>query len=405
MEIEEEGDLANVILHCDMDNYFASVECIDKPQLVNRPVAVCGDPAMRHGIVLAKNDMAKKYGIITGESWYAAKSKCPELVVLPPNYPKYLKYAKLARGIYSRYSSRIFPYGMDEAWIDLADTYNDFEDGIRIADEIRQRIKDELSLTASVGVSFNYIFSKLASDMKKPDATSIIPFHNFKSTAWNLPAFDMLFVGSVTRKTLRSMGILTIGDLANYDPHLLVKKLGKKGWMLWEFANGNDSSFDPCTNDIKSLGNSITPPKDITSQEDAAAFLYVLSSIVSKRLKKHGFKSLCVSIVVRRSDFTLITRQKSFNHPTAEEDMIFGYAYELFTKNHTWERTVRSIGVRADKLSICENEQLSLLDCFEDPKKTNKNISELISEIKEKYGNFGLEQSASGRDAEISIME
>jgi DNA polymerase-4 len=169
-----------------------------------------------------------------------------------------------------------------------------------------------------------------------------------------------------------------------------------------------NSSFDPCTNDendIKSLGNTITPPKDITSQEDAAAFLYVLSSIVSKRLKKHGFKALCVSIVIRRNDFSIITRQKSFTHATDEEDAIFGYAYELFTKNHTWERSVRSIGVRADKLSRCETEQLSLLDCFENPEKINKNISELIAKIKEEYGSFGLEQSASSRDAEISIME
>lgn len=391
-----------------MDNYFASVECIDKPHLKNLPVAVCGDPAMRHGIVLAKNDIAKKYGIVTGESSYAAKGKCLELVILPPDYRKYLKYAKLAREIYSRYSSKIYPYGMDEAWIDLTDKCDDFEDGIRIANEIRQRIKDELSLTASVGISFNYIFSKLASDIKKPDATSIVPFDNFKSIVWNMPAFDMLFVGSVTRKVLRSMGILTIGDLANYDPHLLVKKLGKKGWMLWEFANGNDSSFDPRTNDeddIKSLGNSITPPKDITSEKDAAAFLYVLSSTVAKRLKKHSFKSSCVSIVIRRSDFTIITRQKSFTHPIDEADVIFEYAYELFIKNHTWEKSVRSIGVRADKLLRRENEQLSLLDYFDNPPKIKNNISELISKIKEEYGSFDLEQSASSRDTEISIME
>lgn len=401
--------MSNVVLHSDMNNYFASVECIDRPELKNVPMAVCGDPALRHGIVLAKNEFAKKFGIVTGESSADAKRKCHGLVIVKPDYNKYLKYAKLARDIYRRYSNRIFPYGLDEAWIDLSENCQDCESGKKIADEIRMSIKSELGLTASVGVSFNYVFSKLGSDLKKPDATSVVDFMDYKNTVWNMPAFNLLFVGAATRKALLKIGILTIGDIAKADPKLLQKKLGKKGTMLYEFANGNDSSFDPCSSaeeDIKSLGNTITPPKDICNDDDSAAFLYLLSQSVARRLKKHSFKTNCVSIVIRRSDFTFITRQRSFACPTDDENAIFIYAYSLFENNHDWSINIRSIGVKADKLSNPLYEQMALFDYYSEFKAMGFSVSALNSRIKsihDTYGSLTLEQSATSKEHEIIV--
>lgn len=387
--------MPQVVLHCDMNNYFASVECIDKPQLKQIPMAVCGDPAMRHGIVLAKNEPAKKLGIVTGESSVSALEKCAKLVMLPPDYPKYLKYARLARDIYHAYSDKIYPYGLDEAWIDLTDSCCACDKAIEIADEIRMRINESLKLTASVGVSFNYIFSKLASDMKKPDATSIVRQEELASTVWNLPAFDLLFVGSATRKILRNMGVLTIGDLARSNPRFLTEKLGKKGRMLWEFANGDDSSFDPCSDreeDLKSLGNTITPPKDITSREDAAAFLYLLSSTVSIRLKKHGKKANCVSVVIRSSDFSITNRQRTLSVATDNHDEIFRKALALFDEHHDWSKNIRSIGVKGEKLTDTVFTQLSFFG--EEDASDSVEYRELVAKLEKRYGKITPEHNS-----------
>lgn len=396
--------MKKIVLHSDMNNYFASVECIDRPELKQVPMAVCGDPAMRHGIVLAKNDFAKKFGIVTGESSADAKKKCRELVIVKPDYTKYLKFAKLARSIYSDYTDKIYPYGMDEAWIDLSDVCGTENDGIKTADEIRNRIKSELGLTASIGVSFNFVFSKLGSDLKKPDATSIISHDDYKSKVWDMPAFNLLFVGAATRKSLQKIGILTIGDIARSDPVHLEKKLGKKGRTLYEFAHGDDSSFDPCANgeeDIKSLGNTITPPRDICNDSDCAAFIYLLSKTVSKRLKKHTFKTNCVSIVIRKSDFNILTRQRSFACPTDSENAIFMYAYSLFRENHNWDSNIRSIGVKADKLSSLAYEQIVLFDFDEDNELFGFDTAALearLANLKNDYGILTLEQSATSKD-------
>ncbi|PWM43617.1 MAG: DNA polymerase IV [Clostridiales bacterium] len=388
-----------IILHCDMNNYFVSVELVDKPQLSALPVAVCGDPAQRHGIVLAKNYEAKKFGVVTGESIFEAKKKCSSLVVIKPDYHKYLKYTKQARDIFSRYTDKIYPYGMDEAWLDLG--HIPLDKGVETADELRSVIKDELKITASVGVSFNYVFSKLASDMKKPDATTVLPRDQLENTIWKRPAFEMLFVGAATRRALRKMGVLTIGDIAAADPNRLEKILGKKGRMLWEFSNGNDSGFNPCTNnesDIKSLGNTITPPKDITDKNDIAAFIYVLCQTVERRLNKHNFLAGGVSIVIRSDDFSQLTRSVKLPTPTNNPDLIFYYAYNLFSSNYTWDKNVRSIGVKAERISSANIVQTLL---FPEELPDNGNIKQILDTVKEKYGNFCHEITATSKDIEI----
>ena len=231
--------MSRSILHCDMNNFYASVECMLDPVLKKYPVAVCGSVEERHGIVLAKNYAAKAFGIKTGDAVWQAKQKCRNLVVVPPHFEEYIKYSKLARSVYSRYTDQVEPYGMDECWLDVSGTENIFGSPEKVANDIRETIKFELGLTISVGVSFNKIFAKLGSDMKKPDAVTVIPKDTFRDKIWGLPAADLLGVGRATQRVLDSYCIRTIGDLAKTDPDFLNRRLGKNGIALWQYANGN----------------------------------------------------------------------------------------------------------------------------------------------------------------------
>jgi DNA polymerase-4 len=356
--------MQKILLHVDFNNFYASVESLYNPDLRRVPMAVCGDPAMRHGIILAKNELAKKHGIITAESIYSAKQKCPNLTTIMADYPKYIKFAKMSRELYSEYSRNVIPFGLDEAWIDLTGCIDSIEKGKFIANDIRERVKAELGLTVSIGASYNYIFSKLGSDMKKPDAVTVLPPESLKSVIWNLPAFELLFVGKVTRKKLADAGILTIGDIARSDIRTMRGLLGKHGETLWLFANGNDSSFDPRTSQddpFKSIGNSITMPFDLHSELDILTMLYVLSKTVSERLRKHAYKAACVSISIKYSDFKVINRQLTIDSPTNNEQEIFTNAKRLFLSNFD-KRAVRSVGIHVSRLFSNKYEQLTLLD-------------------------------------------
>lgn len=221
-----------VILHCDLNNFFASVTLLSNATLYNMPVAVCGNEKERHGIVLAKNEIAKSYGVKTAETIRDAKRKCPELVCLPPDYKQYKKYSVAARKIYERYTDMIEPFGIDECWLDVTGSIRIFGSGEEIAEKIRSSIKNELKITVSIGVSFNKVFAKLGSDMKKPDGITVISKENFKSKVWPLPAKDLLYVGKSTEERLKSSGIFTIGDVANCETALLSHLLGKNGEQL-----------------------------------------------------------------------------------------------------------------------------------------------------------------------------
>lgn len=254
------------ILHCDMNNFYASVECMLDPALKKYPIAVCGSVEERHGIVLAKNYKAKAFDVKTGDAVWQAKQKCKDLVVVPPHYEEYIKYSKLARSVYERYTDQVESYGMDECWLDISGTESLFGSPEKVANEIRETMKFELGLTISVGVSFNKIFAKLGSDMKKPDAVTVIPKDTFKEKIWGLPAADLLGVGRATQRVLDSYCIRTIGDLANTDPDFLRRRLGKNGVVLWNYANGNDLSLvakKDFVSPIKSVGHGITTVADL----------------------------------------------------------------------------------------------------------------------------------------------
>lgn len=390
--------LERIVLHCDMNNYFASVESLYNPSLKKVPTAVCGDPDSRHGIVLAKNHLAKQFGVVTGESIYTAKAKCPSLTTVTANYDRYLQYTRKAREIYGRYSDIVTPYGLDEAWIELDKSGYYFDKGIKTAEEIRNSVKNELGLTVSVGVSFNYIYAKLASDIKKPDAVTVISKDNYKRTVWNRPAFELLFVGSATRKKLYRLGILSIGDLATYDPVKLSREIGKRGYTLWEFANGDDRNFCPTItsdDELKSIGNTITAPADIDKCEDVAALLYVICACVSKRLDKHHFKTRCVGIHVRNCDFDAYSKRESFSDAVSSPDELFEIAYRIFTESYDWSKPVRSVGVFAEKLCDAEYEQLSL---FDEKPAPNPDILRLVQNLRNRLGQIRLEETATLAD-------
>ncbi|NLM51008.1 MAG: DNA polymerase IV [Clostridiaceae bacterium] len=399
--------MERVILHSDLNNFYASVECLYNPQLRDKPVAVCGSVEERHGIVLAKNYIAKKYGIITGEAVWQAKQKCPRLVVVSPDMDKYIYFSKMAREIYEDYTDMIEPFGLDECWLDVTGSTHLFGDGKKIADEIRERIKREMGITASIGVSYNKIFAKLGSDIKKPDATTVITKENYKDVVWRLPVSDLLYVGSATKYKLKKKFIYTIGDLANTNISDLKLWFGKWGEVLWVFANGLDNS--PVANilqppKVKSIGNSTTAPRDLIEERDIKITLYILSESVAARLRKHHYLARTIKIYVRDSSLNTWDRQEKLEVPTSNSTTISKKAYELFLKNSFLGKPIRSLGVKACDLQVADDVQMSFL--AEYIKEDNLNKLELaIDNIRRRFGHFSIQRGIMLEDLRLSDLD
>lgn len=398
--------MERVILHSDLNNFYASVECLYNPSLRGKPVAVAGKPEARHGIVLAKNYAAKACGVATGNPLWMARQKCPDIVFVPPHYDLYMKYSKIAREIYSEYTDRVESYGLDECWLDVTGSTHLFGDGKVIADKLRERIKQELGVTASVGVSYNKIFAKLGSDMKKPDATTVITSGRFREIVWPLPVSDLLYVGRATHNKLRRYGITTIGELAQANRDFLRHLLGKNGEMLWLFANGLDTS--PVSNIgakslIKSIGNSTTAPRDLVTDEDIRIILRILSESVSARMREYGFVCSTVQIGVRDNELHSYERQGKLLYPNRTASALSEKAFELYKQNHTSGKPVRSLSVCACKLSVLENEQLSLLPEISSIQKQEA-IDSVIDNIRSRFGHFSVQRGIMLCDKRLSAL-
>lgn len=316
------------ILHSDCNCFYASVELLHDPELRGKPVAVGGDPEARHGIVLTADYTAKRYGVKTGMALWQAKQVCPDITFLPPRMDLYLRFSRMAQEIYADYTDKREPYGIDESWLDVTDSATLKGDGFHIAQEISSRMKKELGITVSVGVSFNKIFAKLGSDYKKPDAITTMYEDEFQRKAWCLPVSDLLYVGNATNKKLYSMGIRTIGDLAKSDETLLVRKLGKMGSILWAFANGYDESpvkLENTSAPVKSVGNSTTTPRDMETDEDVKIVLYILAESVAARLRENGFRCRTVEISVRDKElFHMWLLRELLNNCIAHSEYTLG---------------------------------------------------------------------------------
>lgn len=398
--------MERVILHSDLNNFYASVECLYNPSLRSKPVAVAGDPKARHGIVLAKNDVAKAFGVATGNPLWMAKQKCPGIVFVPPHYGLYQKYSQIAKEIYSEYTSQVEPYGLDECWLDVTGSTHLFGDGKTIADQLRKRMKSELGVTASVGVSYNKIFAKLGSDMKKPDATTVITSSHFREIVWPLPVNDLLYVGHATHNKLRRHGIQTIGDLAQADQGLLHSMLGKNGLMLWMFANGLDTS--PVSNIgaksmIKSIGNSTTAPRDLITDEDIRITLSVLCESVSSRMREYGFVCNTVQLGVRDHELCSYERQGKLSYPNRTAKALLQKSFELYKRSHTTGKPVRSLSVRACNLSLNEYEQLSFLPEISAIQKQEA-LESAIDSIRSRFGHFSIQNGLQLSDRQLSSI-
>ena len=394
------------ILHVDLDAFYASVECLHNPKLRGKPVAVVGDPELRHGIVLAKSYEAKRFGVQTGDAIWQAKQKCKELELVPAHYDQYLKFSRLSKEIFSDYSDRCESFGLDESWIDLTGCTHLFGSGEVVANELRNRIKGELGLTASVGVSFNKIFAKLGSDLNKPDGTTIIPYDGFREKVWPLPVKELLYVGRATTNKLRSYGIYTIGDLAKTDVNFLEHRFGKIGKMLWMFANGLDTS--PVSNIgaksmIKSVGNSTTAPRDLTSDEDVKITLYALCESVSERLRDHSFRCRTVQINLRDNALYTFERQVTLERPTCLTSEIFDAAFALYKRHHTSGVPIRSIGVRACNLLVEDAIQLSLYPHIAKAQ-GQEMLEEAVDGIRRRFGHFAIQRGVMLTDKNLSAL-
>ncbi|MBQ9945905.1 MAG: DNA polymerase IV [Clostridia bacterium] len=388
--------MMRIILHSDLNNCYASIESIAHPEYKSIPIAVGGDPEKRHGIILAKNELAKKCGVKTGEALWQAKSKCPSLLILPPNFPLYQKYCAAARAIYMQYTDLVEPFGPDEAWLDVTSSTSLFGSGEKIAEEIRQRIKKELGLTVSIGVSYNKVFAKFGSDYKKPDAVTVITPENYKEIVWPAPVEELLFVGPSTLRELNRRGIFTIGDAAATDKERLIRALGKNGERVYFYANGMDTSPVMHIEEkfpVKSIGNSVTPPRDLRNYEDARILMCILSESVAKRLRENSLMCTGIQIYLRGTDLISRERQKKLKFPTNISSDICKEGMELLKLCHDFTVPLRSIGIRGiDLISADSPRQFSLWR--DEEKELKKESLELtVERIRKKYGKESIVRS------------
>ena len=392
-----ETTLERYILHCDCNSFYASVELLSHPELKHSPVAVCGDPEIRHGIILAKNEPAKACGVKTAETIWQAKKKCPDLVLLPAHHERYGHYSRLVNAIYEEYTDLVEPFGIDESWLDISGTVHLFGGNPkRVADTLRRRIREELGLTISVGVSFNKVFAKLGSDYKKPDATTVISRENFREIVWPLPVDSLLYVGRAAVKTLEKYGVRTIGDLAAFDKDALSALMGKHGSLLWMYANGlENSSVRPAGEYVppKSVGNGETFPRDLVSEAEIRRGVSALAENVAVRLRRHRLKASTLQVTIRDPSFRDICRQKPLPAATCVSRELVETAMDLIHSD--WKRgaPIRAITLTAQNL-VPEDEAAPQLDLFGqgDIRQRDKleRLERTVDNLREKYGKNSL---------------
>ncbi|MBE6906205.1 MAG: DNA polymerase IV [Ruminococcaceae bacterium] len=381
------------ILHCDCNGFYASVECILRPELKNVPMAVCGDPDSRHGIILAKNELAKRCHVQTAETIWQAKRKCPELTLVPPHHEQYQKYSRIVNQIYQQYTDLVEPFGIDESWLDITGSEKLFGDGRTIADTLRRRIREEVGLTISVGVSFNKVFAKLGSDYKKPDATTVIDREHFRGLVWKLPVSDLLFVGKSVGTELQKMAITTIGELAAADRDRLVRRLGKIGETLHAYANGLDNS--PVRSiyeerEVKSVGNGMTFKRNLVGLEDIRLGVLSLTDQVGARLRRRGVQCLTVQVTIRDPNFKTISRQRTLESPTSLAKELAEISLDII--QHEWDlrKPIRMLTITANNLVTAEEagEQMTLFNGESRLRKKEKQekLEAALDSIRGKYG-------------------
>lgn len=390
-----------VIFHCDCNGFYASVELLSHPELRNAPVAVCGDPKSRHGIILAKNELAKGFGVKTAETIWQAQKKCPGLVLLPAHHRLYEEYSKKVNAIYEHFTDLIEPFGIDESWLDVTGTLHLFgNDPKALADRIRNTVRQELGLTISVGVSFNKIFAKLGSDYKKPDATTLITVDNFQQIVWPLPVTDLLYVGRAAAVVLSQYGIHTIGQLAAFDRDALTALLGKQGGLLWMYANGLENSpvapagqYTP----PKSVGNGETFPHNLTQRDEVRRGVAMLADEVAARLRRHHLRATTLQVTIRDPNFKDICRQRPLPAPICTARELTRAALDILSASWKPGAPIRALTLTAQNL-VPESEAAEQLELFDSqaPRRRDKveKLERVMDDLRQKYGHDALSSAS-----------
>ena len=404
-----------VILHSDMNSFYASVEQAEDPSLRGKPVVVAGKEELRHGIVLTKSIEAKRYGIQTAEALWQARAKCPDLIVLPPRYRLYRHYSEMARAIYYQYSDLVEPFGLDESWIDLTGTLAlHGGDAMVVAREISERIKAELGCTVSIGISWNKIFAKFGSDYKKPDAITAITRENYREIVWESPVRELLYVGPATERKLRAYGIFTIGQLAHASDAWLRRRLGKMGFVLRAFARGEDRAdvkpYDPDSRDVdrivKSYGNGLTAPHPITCESDAKALIWLLAESVGQRMREDGMRARTISIGVRNdTDLSGYGCQVKLPHPTAATRHVAQAAWAMLSAREPFDEAhpIRALHVRASDL--VEPAPFEQLDLFSPAEPDWERLDCCIDELRRRFGNTSVVRGVELLDSSLAGVD
>lgn len=395
------------ILHSDMNSCYASIELLYHPEFRGKPLAVGGDPEARHGIVLAKDQLAKKAGVKTGMALWQARQACPDIQIVPPRMDIYLRFSKMAHEIYADYTDLQEAFGIDESWLDVTASAGIKGDGRKIAEEIRQRVKRELGITVSIGVSWNKIFAKFGSDYKKPDAVTEINRDNYREIVWQKPVEDLLYVGPATQKKLNRYGIRTIGQLAGCDPIFLKSTLGKMGLVLSAFANGTDQtpvSLENTAAPIKSIGNSTTTFRDLTTEQDVSIIVHLLAESVAARLRENGFVGFVIGLYVRDNTLVSFVRQHKIDIPTNISGEIAKVAMDLFRANYHWDKPIRSVGVRVSELvaDSCPYQ----LDLYDDPEKRENRlkIEKTVDNLRRRFGFQAIQRGCMYTDRKLASL-
>lgn len=378
-----------VILHCDCDCFYASVEMLYHPEYRHRPMAVGGDPSRRHGIVLAKNQAAKLFGVKTGEPLWQARQKCPDIVFLPPRFSLYQQHSAGVRRIFGRYTDQVEAFGLDECWLDVTGSRRLFGDGETIARAIQKQVWEELGITLSVGVSFNKTISKLGSDYRKPNGITLLPRKALPQMVWPLPVERLLMVGPATTALCRRKGIRTIGQLAATSPALLKSWMGKRGELLHAYANGWDDSpvarFDELQL-VKSIGNSTTTCRDLTTDEEVSQVFLLLADSVARRLRKQGLESKQICISLRDRELHTVTHQTPLKYATCLSGELHSAAMELFRREKEEPFAYRSIGITAQNL--CHPGEPEQVQLGEDPLRRKKQLAleRAVDGLRQRFG-------------------
>ncbi len=389
------------ILHVDCNKFYASVECCLNPDLRDKPVVVGGNEDARHGIVLTKNEIASRYGIATGETLWSARRKCPDLVTVPPHFPMYIKFSQMVRSILREYTPLVESFGLDEAWMDVSACPRD---PVQIAQEIRHRVKTELGITVSIGVSFNKTFAKLGSDYKKPDAVTVFSRENYQKLVWPLPAHELIYVGRSTREKLKERFIHTIGDIAQSNPALLQSLLGKWGLALHAIANGRDDQPVIPTEDaaeVQSVSNGMTTPRDLTDDRDVQRVLMALAESVGRRLREKHLAGRTVELHLRDDQLNTHTHRTTLDHSIQSTGDIEAAAYALFKDHYKWSKPLRSITIGISGLEAEDTPcQMDMIDSAGREKR--QQLDRTVDSLRERFGDRCIRRAILLEDPDLT---